>query len=118
MIDSLSHDRSPSLMVFSGTSPTDCTGGPTSTYPASSMACTYFPDSVSLTDSSQSYFKIDCGGSPQVQFYSDSSCTTMGSSTIPQGTCSTSLSTSNVYSFSCPGSASGSLPSPPPPTGS
>ena len=69
MIDSLSHDRSPSLMVFSGTSPTDCTGGHTSTYQASSLAGTYFPASGSRTDRAQSYFKVACGRATQGPFH-------------------------------------------------
>ena len=56
-----------------------------------------------MYDSSYSYFKIDCGGSPSLTFYSDAGCTTMGS-TISQGTCETTLSSSYAYQFSCPSS--------------
>jgi hypothetical protein len=90
-----------------------------STYPAtSSMACTYFSGSTDMYSSSYSYFKIDCGGSPSLTFYSDAGCTAMGS-TISQGTCETGLSASYAYQFSCAGSAStAASPSPPPPSGS
>ena len=70
-----------------------------------------------MYDSSYSYFKIDCGGSPSLTFYSDAGCTTMGS-TISQGTCETTLSSSYAYQFSCPGSASTASSPPPPPVGS
>ena len=73
------------------------------------MTCTSFSGSGALTDTTQTYFKIDCSGASSVRFYSDAGCSTE-TSQIPQGTCSTTLSASNVYMFSCPGT-SGSDPS-------